>query len=98
MLAAELMNNLSSIILQATPEPTSTEKLAQSEAWARKALAVANAALADCPPVKGKEGSVGKSDGCAVAKAVILYNLGYIREVINIHACGLDTGCADAGI
>lgn len=80
-LAAELMNNLSSIILQAAPEPSSKEKLAQSEAWGRKALAVANAALVDCPPVPGHEGTVGRSDGCAVAKAVILYNLGYIREV-----------------
>lgn len=75
------MNNLSSIILQAAPTPTTSEKLSQSELWARKALAVANAALVDCPPVPGKEGTVGKSDGCAVAKAVILYNLGYIREV-----------------
>ncbi|KAI9507588.1 hypothetical protein F5148DRAFT_1203714 [Russula earlei] len=69
--AAQLMSNLSELFMRSTPTPTA---LHQSESWARQALSLlqktqANAGLSDDVRV------------CEDALAVILFNLGSLREM-----------------
>jgi hypothetical protein len=68
---AQMMNNLSELILRGTLTP---EKLHQAEAWARKALEVIE-------KTKAGAGYMADLSMCEQATAVTLFNLASIREV-----------------
>jgi hypothetical protein len=65
------MNNLAELFMRGTPTPAA---LHQSEAWARQALSL----------LQKTQGNASRSDDvrvCEEALAVVLFNLGSIREV-----------------
>jgi hypothetical protein len=69
---AQLMNNLSELIMRGTPTP---DKIHQAEAWARQAEGIIQ---------KTKESTKGDSDRakiCEYALAAVLFNLGSLREM-----------------
>ena len=67
------MNNLSSIF--ANPSPGSKLNVPQAQAWAEKALAVAQKA------VKDLSGDTDEKSECESTIAVTLFNLGMLSEV-----------------
>ncbi|KAI0278096.1 hypothetical protein BGY98DRAFT_1097003 [Russula aff. rugulosa BPL654] len=69
--SAELMNNLSELFMRSAPTPAA---LHQSEAWARQALSL----------LQKTQGNASQSDDsrvCEDALAVVLFNLGSLREM-----------------
>lgn len=80
-IAAQLMNNLSEIIMRQTPTP---EIRHQAEAWARQALAVIERAEKMPPPRKGWFGFSEDMNVCSTCDQVlgaVLFNIGILREV-----------------
>ncbi|EPQ50123.1 hypothetical protein GLOTRDRAFT_82573 [Gloeophyllum trabeum ATCC 11539] len=69
--AAQLMSNLSELIMRGAPTP---DKLHQAEAWAQQALAVIN------KTTKTHRGNPEQIAGCEHALAAVLFNLGSLRE------------------
>jgi len=68
------MNNLSELFMRSTPTPAA---LRQSEAWAKQALSL----------LQKTQANAGKSDDvrvCEDALAVVLFNLGSLREVCTL--------------
>lgn len=79
--AAQLMNNLSEIIMRQTPTP---EIRHQAEAWARQALAVIERAEKMPPPRKGWFGFSEDMNVCSTCDQVlgaVLFNIGILREM-----------------
>ena len=69
------MSNLSELFMRSAP---TSATLHQSEAWARQALSLLQ---------KTSQGSANRSDDirvCEEALAVVLFNLGSLREVCNL--------------
>jgi hypothetical protein len=76
------MSNLSELFMRGSPTPAA---LHQSEAWARQALSL----------LQKTQRNAGRSDDvrvCEDALAVVLFNLGSLREVctLSIFPRGLD--------
>lgn len=70
------MNNLAELFMRSTPTPA---VLHQSEAWARQALSL----------LQKTHGNASRSDDirmCEDALAVVLFNLGSLREVCTVHS------------
>ena len=68
------MNNLAELFMRSTPTPAA---LHQSEAWARQALSL----------LQKTQGNASRSDDvrmCEDALAVVLFNLGSLREVCTL--------------
>ena len=71
---AQLMSNLSELFMRSAP---TSAALHQSEAWARQALSL----------LQKTQGNASQSDDvrvCEEALAVVLFNLGSLREVCNL--------------
>lgn len=71
--AAQIMNNLSSLIMSKPPSP---ETLKQAEAWARKSAAVCGQEINHSTKKKGEQ-----LDVCESTLAVALFNIASLREV-----------------
>ena len=70
------MNNLAELFMRGTPTPAA---LHQSEAWARQALSL----------LQKTKGIAGRSDDvrvCEEALAVVIFNLGSLREVCTLSS------------
>lgn len=79
--AAQLMNNLSEVIMRRPPTP---EIRHQAEAWARQALAVIERAEKLPLPRKGWLGLSEDKDArstCDQVLGAVLFNVGMLREV-----------------
>lgn len=72
--AAQIMNNLSSLIMS---KPPSAETLLQAEAWARKSVAVSGQEIKG----RGAKKLQGELDVCESTLAVALFNIASLREV-----------------
>ncbi|KAH7905328.1 hypothetical protein BJ138DRAFT_1164970 [Hygrophoropsis aurantiaca] len=82
--AAQLMNNLSELIMRSPPSP---EIIHQAESWARQALGTIERAEADAEKSKRSwfgSGNSADKDGkelCEEVLGVVLYNLGSLKEM-----------------
>lgn len=74
-LGAQIMNNLSSLIISKSPTPTTR---AQAELWARKSAAVCGQEIGNAKLKKGEED---KLSVCESTLAVALFNMASLREV-----------------
>ncbi|KZT23713.1 hypothetical protein NEOLEDRAFT_1136204 [Neolentinus lepideus HHB14362 ss-1] len=78
---AQLMSNLSELIMRGSPTP---DKLHQAEAWAQQALAVVN------KTTKTARGNPEQIAGCEETLGAVLFNLGSLREMNNDRAAAKD--------
>ncbi|KAG6336985.1 hypothetical protein ID866_2086 [Astraeus odoratus] len=79
--AAQIMNNLSELIMRRPPTP---EIRHQAEAWARQALSVIERAEKEPLPRKGwftSAGNIGVRETCDQVLGVVLFNIGMLREM-----------------
>lgn len=77
VLAAQVMNNMSALIMSQPPTPAF---LTQAEAWARKSVEVGSQVLLSNPKPKTDEETEALRE-CETTVAVALFNLASLREV-----------------